>query len=331
MHPAATLRAPGRPLTLLVLLLIAAACEPRGTGGGKLRVVASVSPITNLVDNIGSDEITLTGIVPEGQNSHEFELPPEAVRAVAEADLVFINGLHLETPVTELVHRTQGGPVLIELANTVEEQELIFDFSYPREKGDPNPHLWTNPLYAKRFALRIAEELSRARPSIRTEARTARLIEKIEALDAAVREATSTTPASNRRLLTYHDSFPYFAREYGWEVLGAIQPSDFSEPTARDIARLIDQIREEELPAVFGSEVFSSRVLERIAKESGARYVADLRDDDLPGERGDPEHSYMGLMRLDFVTIVRALGGDPSALERLDVSNLSRERATYAR
>ena len=112
--------------------------------------------------------------------------------------------------------------------------------------------------------------------------------------------ATATVPEEDRKLLTYHDSFPYFAREYGWEVVGAIQPSDFAEPTPQEVAGLIDQIRAEHLPAIFGSEVFPSPVLEQIAAETGATYVDDLRDDDLPGEAGDPDHSYLGLMVFDF-------------------------------
>ena len=103
-------------------------------------------------------------------------------------------------------------------------------------------------------------------------------------------------PPENRKLLTYHDSFPYFAREYGWQIIGAIQPSDFADPTPQEVAALIDQIRREHVPAIFGSEVFPSPVLEQIASETGAQYVDDLRDDDLPGENGDPDHSYFGLM-----------------------------------
>ena len=121
---------------------------------------------------------------------------------------------------------------------------------------------------------------------------------------------TETVPPENRKLLTYHDSFPYFAREYGWSVIGAIQPSDFAEPTAQEVAGLIDQVRAEQVPAIFGSEVFPSPVLEQIADETGAEYIDDLRDDDLPGDNGDAEHSYLGLMVFDFRTFMGALGGD---------------------
>jgi ABC-type Zn uptake system ZnuABC Zn-binding protein ZnuA len=153
------------------------------------------------------------------------------------------------------------------------------------------------------------------------------LIEQVRA--AALREATATVPEAQRTLLTYHDSFPYFAREYGWTVIGAIQPSDFSDPSPRDVADLIEQVRAAGLPAIFGSEVFPSPVLEEIAAETGAEYVDDLRDDDLPGAPGDPDHSLLGLLRFDYVTIVEALGGDAAALEALDTSNPVGDEAEY--
>ncbi|MGH3389406.1 MAG: metal ABC transporter solute-binding protein, Zn/Mn family, partial [Actinomadura sp.] len=93
-------------------------------------------------------------------------------------------------------------------------------------------------------------------------------------------------------------------------------------PSPREVARLIAQVKAERVPAIFGSEVFPSPVLERIGREAGVRYVDQLRDDDLPGDPGSPEHSYLGLLRFDFVTMVEALGGDPAALRQLDVRNV---------
>ena len=153
--------------------------------------------------------------------------------------------------------------------------------------------------------------------------------ERVAELDAAVRTATATVAPEHRTLLTYHDAYAYFADEYGWEVIGAIQPSDFSEPTPRDVADLITQVRDTGVPAVFGSEVFPSPVLEQIGRETGVRYVDVLRDDDLPGEPGDPEHSWLGLMRFDYVTIVEALGGDAAALEAVPVEPTAPDEARY--
>ncbi len=111
-------------------------------------------------------------------------------------------------------------------------------------------------------------------------------------------------------------------------VIGAIQPSDFAEPSARDVAEMITQIRAEQVPAIFGSEVFPSSVLEQIARETGTQYVDDLRDDDLPGAPGDAEHSYLGLMAENLRTMARSLGGDPSLMDDLDVANIPGDDAT---
>jgi len=144
-----------------------------------------------------------------------------------------------------------------------------------------------------------------------------------------LRDATETVAPDRRRLLTYHDAYAYVAREYGWQVLGAIQPSSFEEPTAREVADLIDQVRASDVPVIFGSEVFPSSVLEQIAAETGATYVDDLRDDDLPGQPGEGDHSWLGLMRSNFVTIIDALGGDASSLAAFDVADVAPDEAVY--
>jgi ABC-type Zn uptake system ZnuABC Zn-binding protein ZnuA len=324
---------------LVLTSMVMAGCATADGGSGapgddeRLQVVTTVSPITNIVQNVGGDAVSVTGIVPEGTNSHTFEPAPSDAAVMEQADIVFINGLHLEEPTRELAEANIGDDVpLIQLGDmTIGPDEYIFDFSFPEEGGDPNPHLWTNPPYAKRYADIVRQELSAIDPANETthERNYEAFAERIDELDALVRRVTETIPAENRKLLTYHDSFPYFAREYGWVVIGAVQPSDFSDPTPQEVAGLIDQIEAERIPAIFGSEVFPSPVLEQIAAETGADYVDDLRDDDLPGEAGDPDHSYFGLLVFDFTTFMSALGGDVSAFEAFDVGNLQDGNAEY--
>ena len=323
-------------VTVALLALGVAACGSNGSSseGGKPNVVTTVSPITNIAQNVGGDRVVITGVVPEGENSHEFEPSPSDARVMAEADIVFINGLHLEEPTLELAEsNVRDGVEIVQLGNaTITPAEYIYDFSFPKAAGDPNPHLWTNPRYAKRYAEIISDELSELDPDGATtyKANYGTFAARLDALDAAVRTATETVPVENRKLLTYHDSFPYFAREYGWRIIGAIQPSDFAEPSAREVADLIEQIRREKVPAIFGSEVFPSPVLRQIAQETGARYVDDLRDDDLPGSAGDAGHSYLGLMVFDYRTFITALGGNAKAFDGFDVRNVAGEgSATY--
>jgi ABC-type Zn uptake system ZnuABC Zn-binding protein ZnuA len=327
-----------RPISfgVAVVALALTACGDAGSAvvdDGRAVVVTTVAPITNIAQNIACDRAQVIGIVPEGVNSHTFEPKPSDATTMTSADLVLVNGLNLELPTLELAERniSEDASIVLLGDRTIEPDEWIFDFSFPEADGDPNPHLWTNPLFGIRFAEIILDELATLDPegADQYRANAEALIDQMKALDVAVREATATVDRDRRKLLTYHDSFPYFAREYDWDVIGAIQPSDFSEPSPSEVAALIDQIRDQQVPAIFGSEVFPSPVLEQIAEETGAVYVDDLRDDDLPGEVGSDEHSYMGLMVFDFVTMIETLGGDATALESVPTANIC-TGATYA-
>jgi ABC-type Zn uptake system ZnuABC Zn-binding protein ZnuA len=321
------------PLAALLLLTTACSGGAASDDDGRLNVVTTVSPITNIAQNVGGEHVEITGIVPEGTDSHTFEPAPTDARVMAEADVVFANGLHLEEPTLALARANlpDGTPIVQLGDRTISPDEYIYDFSFPREGGDPNPHLWTNPFYAARYAEIIAGTLAELDPRNAEDYRTnaEAFGQRIDELDGLIREVTGTVPPENRKLLTYHDSFPYFAREFGWEVIGAIQPSDFADPAPQDVAGLIEQVRGADVPAIFGSEVFPSPVLEQIASETGAAYVDDLRDDDLPGEPGDPQHTYLGLMVFDYRTFMEALGGDVSAFDGFDTSNVSPGSAEY--
>lgn len=302
--------------------------------GRALRIVSTVAPITSIIANVaGGSEAIITGLVPEGTNSHTFEPPLGAAEFLEESDVVFINGLGLEEPLKNLAKANiNGGAELCEIATEfLPESEWIYDFSFPKEGGKPNPHLWTNPPMVKEYARVVRDTLVKRNPQNAEVFNTnfTAFATKVDALDAAMKTATETIPATDRKLLTYHDAYAYFSRHYQWVVVGAIQPSSFEEPTPKEIADLITQVKEEKVKAVFGSEVFPSPVLEQIGKETDANYVDVLRDDDLLGNPGDPEHSWMGLMRFDFVTMVEALGGDASALKALDVSDVAKDSAVY--
>jgi ABC-type Zn uptake system ZnuABC Zn-binding protein ZnuA len=148
-------------------------------------------------------------------------------------------------------------------------------------------------------------------------------------LDQLMKDGTASIPAKNRALLTYHDAYAYFAAHYGWKVIGAIQVSNFEDPTPKEVAGLITQIKAEKVPAIFGSEVFPSPVLAQIGRESGVKYVDTLLDDDLPGAPGDADHTFLGLMKFDFVTLVSNLGGDASKLSAFDATDVVKDGADY--
>ena len=288
----------------------------------KLNLVTSVSPITSLAENIGGTKVEIFGLVPEGSNSHTYDPPVSDVRRIAEADLILVNGLNLEDPIISLAEANKKSSAKIVLLGdeTITEAEYRFDFSFPATEGRPNPHLWPNPLMALAYAEIIRDQLVELDPGNQSyyNDNFAELKSRLEALDEAIEAAIESIPAQNRKLLTYHDSWAYFAARYSMTVIGAVQPSDFSEPSPRTITQIIDQIREEQVPAIFGSEVFPSPVLEQIARETGANFVDKLRDDDLPGEPGDDLHSYLGLMVENIRNMVPALGGDSSSIANIE-------------
>ena len=309
-------------------------CSTSTVIDGAVNIATTVAPITSIIANIaGGTGATINGVVPEGTNSHTFEPKPSDAATLEQADVVFINGLVLEEPTKDLaLANLKDGAVICELGTEIlPESEYIYDFSFPLEGGKPNPHLWTNPPMAKEYASVARELLSQINPSNADiyAANYEAFAAKVDALDAAMAEATATIPEGQRKLLTYHDAYAYFALHYGYEVIGAIQPSSFDEPTPKEIADLIVQVQESGVTAVFGSEVFPSPVLEQIGSETGVRYIDVLRDDDLIGEPGDADHSWLGLMRFNYVTMVEALGGDASALKTIDVSDVTKDTATY--
>lgn len=305
-----------------------------GSESAELTVVTTVAPITSITANIVGDQARVVGIVPEGTNSHTFEPPPSAASILSDADVVFINGLQLEEPTKELANSNLAeGVPLVEIGDlTIDPDQYRYDFSFPESEGKPNPHLWTDPTLVKVYADIILDTMIEVDPDsedVYTENHAA-FTALVDEFDVAVRASLDTVPEENRKLVTYHDAYAYFAETYGWTVVGAIQPADFGEPTPSEVVELIQQIEVEGVPAIFGSEVFPSPVLEQVANETGAEYIDDLRDDDLPGEPGDAEHSWLGLMKFNFVTMTEALGGDASALEPFEVRNVVPDEAEYA-
>jgi ABC-type Zn uptake system ZnuABC Zn-binding protein ZnuA len=223
----------------------------------------------------------------------------------------------------------KGALIVLLGDQTIAPAEYAYDFTFPKEKGDPNPHLWMDPRYAQRYAEIARDTMVRRDPRAAASYRAneVRFAAVIDRLDPAIAASISSIPLAQRKLLTYHDSFAYFSRRYGISVLGAVQPADFSEPSPREVQALVEQVRGSHVPAIFGSEVFPSTVLQAVARETGAHYVDKLRDDELPGPPGSAAHTYVGLMVEDVTTMTRALGGDPSPLRAIPTGNSFGRRA----
>jgi len=331
-----------RKLSIPVVIagaLILAGCSSDGgdqdtaAGSDKLLVATTVSPITSIASRVGGDCVVIEGIVPEGTNSHTFEPAPQVAELVSKADLILVNGLKLEDPTIDLAAANlKDGAEIVELGTlSLPESEYLYDFSFPEEDGKPNPHLWTDPTYAIEYAAIVRDILTERDPACANEfaANYESFAAQAQALADAVRIDQETVPSGNLKLLTYHDAYAYFAKNFGWTVIGAVQPGDFAEPTPREVADLIRQVENENVPTIFGSEVFPSPILEEVGRATGARYEDSLRDDDLQGDPGDPNHSWLGLMKYNFATMINGLGGTSANIDAVDITSPIPDNAVY--
>ena len=320
------------------LMLSLTSCSSAGDSASESEdtrplIATTVSPITSIAASIAGDRARIEGIVPEGTNSHTFEPAPQVAELLSNADLILVNGLKLEDPTISMAETNKKeGTEIVEIGTEVlPVSDYLYDFSFPEEEGKPNPHLWTDPGYAIEYAAVIRDQLSKLDPDNASyyAANFSTFEQQATELGEAVRADQQSVPAGNLKLLTYHDAYAYFAKDYGWEVIGAFQPNDFADPAPSEVADLIDQVKAENVTTIFGSEVFPSAVLEEVGRATGARYEDSLRDDDLPGAPGDAEHSWLGLMKYNFSTMVSGLGGTPTLLNAITVTPVNSDSAVY--
>ena len=170
------------------------------------RVVTTVAPITNLVYNVGGNRIELHGIVPEGVNSHTFEPAPSDAKILAEADLIIMNGLHLEIPTEKLARKVmKKGAKILKLGDlTITREEWQFDFSFPKEQGHPNPHLWPNIQHAMQYVRIVRDALSSldAENAAYYRENARRYLDQLARLDEAIFRCVRTIPEKHRKLVT---------------------------------------------------------------------------------------------------------------------------------
>ena len=282
---------------LVAAALLGVACGGDGarSGGrpdGRLRVVASLELLADLVRQVGGDRVELTALLPSGADPHTYELPPARVADIARADLVFVNGLGLEGNVLAVIDENAGGPV-VELADGLAAL-------------DGNPHLWLDVRLAARYVETIRDALierdSAGRSSYRDHA--AAYLEELGVLDGELEAAIGAIAPERRKLATLHDAFPYLARRYGLEVVAVFVPSPGQEPSARQVAELVAILRSG-VPAVFKEPQFNATVLELVASDVGIR-VLDLLSDAYTEGVG----SYVELMRFNLRQLQEGLGDD---------------------
>jgi zinc/manganese transport system substrate-binding protein len=309
-----------------------------------LRVVATTTIIADVARNVGGDLVEVTALIPADSDVHAFQVTPNDVVMVADADVLLINGVGLEAflgnllenagdvePVvvsngievlafgeheqhedeaTEEAHQDDEhvGVLGVDAECALEEEHEAGEDEH--EHGSCDPHVWTDPNNVKIWATNIAEAFAEADPANAETyvANAAAYVEQVTALDDEVREILSAIPEDRRILVTNHEFLGYFAHAYDFEVVGVVIPggSSLSEPNPQEIAELIEMIREEGVPAIFTEVSASDQLASVIAQEADISVVTTLYSDSLSSEDG-PASTYIDYLRSNAETIAQAL------------------------
>jgi manganese/iron transport system substrate-binding protein len=302
--PAIHRRFAGWTLVALVLLGLAVSCGG-STGGmtstGQVRVVTSLNLFADLIQHVGGDRVQVTALVPADADPHTYEPVPSQVAKVASAKLVVLNGLGLEQTLHDLIYNNVGGNVPI----VVMSDGLSTLAGNAQEGETSNPHMWLNVQNAMRYVESIRDGLVAADPDGADAYRSnaAAYLTELDALDKETAAAIQTIPPERRKLVTFHDAYPYLAQRYGLEIVGFVLQSEGREASAQDLANLADQIRAQHVPAVFAEPEFNPQLLDTVAKEAGVT-VKQLLSDAYAGN----VHSYIELIRFDAQQLVQGLG-----------------------
>jgi zinc/manganese transport system substrate-binding protein len=265
----------------------------------KIQIVASFSILGDFARNVGGERIDVTTLIGPNSDVHVYTPAPADAKKIADAKLVIINGLGLEGWLPRLVQSSGGKAAIVTATNGIA----------PRKLGsDADPHAWQSVVNAKIYVANIRDALIAAdqagAPAYRANADT--YLAKLDALDREVRDAVAQIPEARRKVISTHDAFGYFAAAYGIGFIAPQGVSTESEPSARDIAAIITQIRTGKIPAVFLENVSDPRLMRRMAAETGARIGGTLYSDSLTAENGDAP-TYIELVRHNIKALTSAL------------------------
>jgi zinc/manganese transport system substrate-binding protein len=291
-----------RRFALVATLLISAHLSP-ALAQDKLNVVATFSILADLVKNVGGDRVEVKSLVGPNGDAHVYQPTPNDAKTVSDAKLVFVNGLGFEGWMARLVKASGTKAAMITATKGVKPRKM--------EEGgqtEADPHAWQSVPNAKVYVTNIYDALAAADPAGKAAyaANTAAYLARLDALDVQVRAAVAAIPAERRKIITTHDAFGYFGAAYGVAFIAPQGVSTESEVSARDVAKIITQIRKQKIPAVFLENVTDERLLRRIGEESGARVGGTLYSDALTDGQG-PAPTYLDMMRHNVKQLAEAL------------------------
>jgi ABC-type Zn uptake system ZnuABC Zn-binding protein ZnuA len=309
-HSVRLSRSVGRLLLALVALTMAACGQGASTSPGAsvgsspdpdaLRVVTTTTVFADIVRAVGGRRTNVESIVPAGVGPEDYEPKPNDARSLADAQLIVSNGVGLDDFLGRLLSSTGAGGA----------SRLVLGEGLPTidVDGEPNPHFWLDPsMVVSGYLPKIVSALSAAAPADKAtfEANAATYAAQVTALDAELKAQVETIPAANRKLVTFHDAFPYFARHFGFELVGVVVANVGQEPTASELAALVEKVKATGVKAVFSEAQFNPKLAKTLADEAGITRVVTTLYNDALGPA--PADSYVGMMRWNMQQIVEAL------------------------
>jgi zinc/manganese transport system substrate-binding protein len=265
----------------------------------RLNVVASFSILGDFVRNVGGDRINVTTLVGPNSDAHVYVPAPADAKKVADAKLVFVNGLGFEGWLSRLLKSAGGKASVVTTTSGIAPLKL-------GSKADP--HAWQSVANAKIYVANIRDALvaAAAADAETFKSNAGAYLADLDALDREVRAAVASIPEGRRKVISTHNAFGYFAAAYGVEFIAPLGVSTESEASARDIAKIISQIRAARIPAVFLENIADPRLMSRISAETGAKVGGTLYSDSLTGEKGDSP-TYIAMVRHNIKALTSAL------------------------
>ena len=270
----------------------------------KLKVLATFSILGDFVKNVGGDRVEVATLVGPNSDAHVYAPAPADAKKVADAKVVIVNGLGYEGWMSRLAKASGSKAPVVVASKGVKERKALGGHGH----GGADPHAWQSVANAKVYVANIRDALVAADPVGKAayEANAAAYLGKLDALDADVKATVAAIPADRRKIISTHDAFGYFQQAYGVEFVAPQGVSTEAEPSARDVARIITQVKKQKIPAVFLENIADPRLMERIAQESGARVGGKLYSDALTDAKGDAP-TYLDMMRHNIKQISTAL------------------------
>ena len=305
-------RSARRALAIVLGIALLAACGGRPGSSGEadrptgragptaLNVVATTTVFADIVANIGGSRISVSSIIPPGVGPEDYEPKPDDAKRLADASVVISNGVGLDDFLDRLIRSgVQGDAARLVLGDGIPTVTV---------DGEENPHFWLDPsLVSQYYVPAIVAKLTELDPAGKAtyEANAKTYIAAIDRLDQELKTQVDEIPAVNRKLVTFHDAFPYFARHFGFELVGVILENVGQEPTAAELGALVDRVEAAHVRAVFSEAQFSPKLSETLAREAGIeRVVSTLYTDSLGAA---PAETYLGMMQWNMNQIVEAL------------------------